>query len=98
MVEKGISTYRVGFFQDLWWFLRVLLGKQKAEKKAVLKLVIQKFRIHWRKKSYWNGFLAEWHYVPEGVNHYTAGHGWTRKRALKRLGQYIVRDNLLKGE
>lgn len=33
----------------------------------------------WRRRSAWNGFLAE----AEGVGH--CGHGWTRKRALRSL-------------
>lgn len=40
-----------------------------------------------------NGYLAEVNYPPEGLRHSRCGHGWTRRRAVRRLGQYLAADN-----
>lgn len=49
---------------------------------------------NWRAfRSAFNGYLAEWDYPPEGVNHYRCGHGWTKTRALHDLGKHIAHAN-----
>lgn len=48
-----------------------------------------------------NGYLAEWDYPPidpRYVQPQKCGHGWTRKRALRRLGKYVVEANLIREE
>lgn len=47
----------------------------------------------WRRRSYWNGYLAEVHYPPAGLMHRTCGTGWTRKAAARSLGLRLWEDN-----
>lgn len=93
---QGIETYQVGFFRDLRhlrWDLR-----HQSPRKAVKRFWYW-FSRSFTRRSYWNGYLAEWHYCPEGVRHTKCGHGWTKRAALRRLGKHIVQSNLiLKGQ
>lgn len=85
--ERGIGTYRVGLLSDIkrrrvWYGLRCYLWPQIK-------------RRNWRAvRNYFNGYLAEWHYPPEGFIHGRCGRGWTRKAALRSLGRRIVEQNL----
>ena len=40
-----------------------------------------------------NGYLAEIDYPPDSLLHLHCGHGWTKRRATRRLGEYLARDN-----
>lgn len=90
MSESGIETYPVGLYSDLkrgrvWRGGRFYLWRQAK-------------RGNWRAvRSYFNGYLAEWHYPPtdDAFRHpRMCGRGWTRKAALRDLGQKIVSANL----
>ena len=89
MEIQGIETYRVGLFSDIKR-KRVLRGLKGY-------LIPQIKRKNWRAvRNYFNGYLAEWHYCPEGVVHSKCGKGWTRRAALRSLGRHLVESNLIK--
>lgn len=92
-MNSGIETYRVGLFDDLH-ALRIRWKHPKWTRCFVL--FVRRFRRSWRRRSYWNGYLAEWHYAPEGVRHTKCGRGWTRRAALRRLGAHLVASNMLR--
>jgi hypothetical protein len=96
--RSGIETYRVGLFADLF-ALRINRSLRRREgagsQRYPWRWFLASFRRSWRRRSYWNGYLAEWHYCPVGVMHSRAGRGWTRRAALRRLGAHIVGSNLL---
>ena len=80
-----IEAYPVGLLRD--WKLRKI-------KSGVRYLKIQIKRRSWRAvRSYFNGYLAEWHYPPEGMKHYKCGRGWTKRAAIRRLGVHIAFSN-----
>lgn len=92
----GIETYPVGVLRDIRT-LRMRLrhpGGFYTRRNAV-RFFFKWFARSWNRRSYWNGYLAEWHYCPEGVRHTRAGRGWTRRAALRRLGAHIVASNRL---
>jgi hypothetical protein len=56
-------------------------------------LVRQARARNWRAvKNSFNGYLAELTYSTE-LTQRTCGHGWTKHRAARRLGEYLARDN-----
>lgn len=83
----GIETYPVGLFADI----------KHRRLRAGLRYVWRQARArNWRNvRNYCNGYLAEWAYPPEGLNHYRCGKGWTRRAALRSLGRHIVAQNLM---
>lgn len=84
--EAGIETYPVGFFFDL---------KHRNFKRGARHLKRHITARNWGAiRSYFNGYLAEWHYVPDGVRIRKCGRGWTRQAARRRLGREIVTMNL----
>lgn len=85
--EHGIGTYPVGMLSDI----------KRRNLKYGLKnyLIPQIQKRNWRAvRNYFNGYLAEWHYPPEGLIHGRCGTGWTRKAARRSLGRHIVSQNL----
>ena len=87
MDEHGIGTYPVGLLSDIKR-RRVRLGIKNY-------LIPQIKRRNWRAvRNYFNGYLAEWHYPPEGFVHGRCGTGWTRRAALRSLGRNIVKQSL----
>jgi len=87
---SGIETYPVGLFWDI--------KRHRVRYGITRYLWPQIKRRNWRAvRSYFNGYLAEWHYCPEGVRHTRCGRGWTRRSALRRLGRHIVESNLIEG-
>jgi hypothetical protein len=86
MDSSYISTYPVGLLADIkhrkirYGLRHYLLGQIK--------------RRNWRAvRNYFNGYLAEWNYPPEGMRHYRCGKGWTKRAALSDLGRHIVDSN-----
>lgn len=90
--DRGIETYAVGFFMDL----RTARASCHTlrDLPAVARRLARRVRRSWRRRSYWNGYLAEWHFIPEGVQHTRCGRGWTRRRALASLAAHLVLANL----
>lgn len=95
MAERsGIEVYPVGFLRD--W--KKLTRSKKHKMKHPWKTFFRWFKQRWYRRSYWNGYLAEWHYPPYGMKHYKTGRGWTKRAAKRRLGNHIVKMNLLEEE
>lgn len=82
-----ISTYPVGLLKEL--------KTKHSRRSAWFYLRNQIKRKNWRavSKYIFSGYLAEWHYPPEGMVHYKCGKGWTRKAAIRRLGIHIAKTN-----
>ena len=81
-----ISTYPVGILSDF------KAGRLRGGIENYLLYQIK--ARNWRAvRNYFNGYLAEWHYAPEGVNLTMCGKGWTRKAALHSLGRHIIEAN-----
>lgn len=87
--ETAVSVYPVGFMSDL------LAVRARLVHGAPIswRWRIEQFRRSWRRRSYWNGFLAEVDYPPAGLTHTRCGHGWTRRRAARDLGYALWKDN-----
>lgn len=86
--ESHINTYPVGFLEHLHKIRRIV----EHSMFGYLRYQVQ--QRNWRAvRNYFNGYLAEWHYRPEGVACHKAGRGWTRRSALRRLGNHIARAN-----
>jgi hypothetical protein len=87
-VSQGhISTYPVGLLADI--------KHRRKPKRAIEYLRYYIERRNWRAvRNYFNGYLAEWHYPPEGMRHYRCGKGWTRRAALRDLGKHIIASNV----
>jgi hypothetical protein len=80
-----ISTYPVGLLWDI---------RRRRVRSGLSYIRGRIADRNWRAvRNYFNGYLAEWHYCPDGVNHYRCGRGWTRKAALRRLGRHIIEAN-----
>lgn len=84
--ESHISTYPVGVLQ-------MLLGRRPA--KSTFGYIAYQIKArNWRAvRNSFNGYLAEWHYPPEGMIVHRAGKGWTRRAAIRRLGIHIAEVN-----
>ena len=86
MSESNISTYPVGLLAD------IKRRRLAAGVKGYLWYQIK--RRNWRAvRNYFNGYLAEWHFPPEGVLIHKCGKGWTRRAAISRLGRHIAQTN-----
>lgn len=81
-----IESYPVGLFSDI---------QRKRLRQGLRGYVLhQVHNRNWRAvRNYFNGYLAEWHYPPEGVTHHRCGKGWTRKAAIRSLGRHIAEAN-----
>lgn len=81
-----IATYPVGLLHD------IRNGRKFRTMRGYLLYQIE--RKNWRAvRNYFNGYLAEWHYPPDGVLIHRCGKGWTRKKAVRRLGIHIATVN-----
>lgn len=91
----GIETYRVGLFADwiLMWFRLKHPDDWQLTRWDAVKRFFDSWRRAWKRKNHYNGYLAEWHYVPDEILHLKAGKGWTRKAALRKLARNLVDDN-----
>lgn len=88
--ESFIEAYPVGFFQDL---RRLRVNNHVVGRGRAFKNFWYWFKRSYKRRSYWNGYLAEWHYPPEGMRHTQCGKGWTKKAAIRRLGKHIMEMN-----
>ena len=86
--QQGIEVYPVGFLADF---------KRKRVRSGIKNYLLYQIKQrNWRAvRNYFNGYLAEWHYCPEGVRHTKCGRGWTKRAALRRLGRHIMQSNLI---
>lgn len=85
--RSGIGIYPVGLLWDI---------KRKRVVASIRGYLIPQIkRRNWRAvRNYFNGYLAEWNYPPEGVNHSRCGRGWTKRAALRSLGHHLAESNL----
>lgn len=94
---SGVDVYPVGLVSDLRtlrYRLRSSLCVKHGPSRGcscwpphhALRAFARAFRQGCRRRSYWNGYLAEPDPWPEGLR--SCGHGWTRRRALARLWEY----------
>lgn len=84
---SGIEAYPVGLLANI---------KQGRLIHSRRYLVSQLKAKNWKAiRNHLNGYLAEWHYCPEGVKHYRCGRGWTKRAAIRRLGVHIAESNLI---
>lgn len=89
--RSEIETYPVGLFSD-YRQGRTVDGIRNY-------LLPQARRGNWRAvRNYFNGYLAEWHYPPEGMRHSRCGKGWTRAAARRSLMRHILEENLAQSE
>lgn len=80
-----ISTYPVGILAAI---------KHRKIRSSLRYLKSQIHARNWRAvRNSFSGYLAEWHYPPEEMIHHQCGSGWTRKRAIRRLGIHIATVN-----
>lgn len=83
-MDLKVDIYPVGLLADLkrlradWWM--------EGSGYAVIRFVSQ-FRQSWRRRSYWNGYLAE----VDSPNATRCGHGWTKMRARLDLARHVCR-------
>jgi hypothetical protein len=81
--SSKVDIYPVGLLSDLkrlraeWW--------TQGSGVAVVAFV-SRFRASWRRRSYWNGYLAETD-LPWAKR---AGHGWTKRRATLDLARHVA--------
>lgn len=86
-----ISVYPVGLFRDIrdiWVDRHGTVAGSRARMRHRLHWIARS----WRKRSYWNGYLAEVNY-PGRLKHTTCGKGWTRKSAARDLGFRLWKEN-----
>lgn len=76
MIETRV--YPVGLLRDL---VSLRTGRFTARQFA------RWFRASWRRRSYWNGYLAE--PVSEAVTFTRCGTGWTQRRASADLCRHL---------
>lgn len=89
-----IEVYPVGVLLDLRNLRRKLRHPGHGMTRwRELRAAARWFRRSWRRRSYWNGYLAEVHYPPAGLTHRRAGRGWTRRAAARSLGLRLWEDN-----
>lgn len=80
---QKVDIYPVGLLRDLkdfranWW----VKGRRYATSR-----LFRAARTHWRRGSYWNGYLAETDLEVAR----RAGHGWTRQRARLDLARHVA--------
>ena len=78
-----VIVYRVGFWHDVFYAFRAArLGQwEKA------RYLPRNVRRSWRRRSYWNGWLAEPQEWPDGLKR--CGAGWTYTGALRDLARQV---------
>ncbi len=76
---SDVNVYRVGVLADLFRLRRSITHAPWVHKRKGITSALRSIRRHWRRRSAWNGYLAEASDLPR------AGHGWTKRRALRDL-------------
>lgn len=83
-----ITTARVVRYRRL---ITVTAGRPGPFVRPQLARMLHTFRDHWRRQSFWNGYLAEPVWGEQGPSWTRCGTGWTRRRALASLAREVSR-------
>lgn len=86
MTEERVHIYPVGFLRDLihtWNAAR--RARSWSETRQRIRSFRRSFLRSWRRRSYWNGYLAEPTWDVDGPQWRRCGTGWTRNAALRSL-------------
>lgn len=84
--EQPVEVYPVGLLADLR-FLSGTIRRAPSHTGEAWRKLRNGWRGSWRRRSYWNGYLAE----PKVDNAWArAGHGWTEKRARRDLDRHLA--------
>lgn len=83
-----VEFYRVGVLKELWLAYRCARFGRLGEACRRLRRIPGM----WRRRSAWNGYLAEPQDLPLFYFH-RCGHGWTRRRALADLNRHLREVN-----
>lgn len=88
--RSRIGVYPVGALHD-WKNGKSLIH--------IAKQAMNSRKRSWRSfRNYFNGYLAEWHFPPLEMRHSRCGRGWSKRRALRRLGVHIAESNWRRGD
>lgn len=86
--EPNVDVYPVGFLHDALFLARtVQRDRQGAHIMFAWRKLVRGFKTDWRRRSYWNGYLAE--HSTAGTR---AGHGWTHDRAMRDLAHHLFNE------
>lgn len=89
-----IEVYPVGLLSDLRHLRGVLRHPSHGmNRRKHLRAFGRRVTSSWRRRSYWNGYLAEVHCPPAGLMHRRCGRGWTKRAAARSLGLRLWEDN-----
>lgn len=88
MTRSTVNIYPVGILFDLKQAKAAIRGGRWDLAIRHIKHIYKS-----RNRNALNGYLAEIDYPPESLWHLTCGHGWTKRRAARKLGEYLARDN-----
>ena len=103
--QTKISVYPVGALYNIQTAYRAVTTMwrwdlARTEFRDLRRYTLTRLRErNWRAlKNEFNGYLAEIDYPCDHLAFRTCGHGWTKRRAARRLGEYLTRDNSAEGE
>jgi hypothetical protein len=80
---ERIDIYPVGFIRDVGTLDAHLANPKRWSRRAAWRTFSRAVARSWRRRNYWNGYLAEPYDWPVGLRR--CGSGWTRGRALRSL-------------
>ncbi len=81
------EVYKVGLLSDIAFYWKARKNFKRLNRLAIGEF-LTRFKQSYRRKSYWNGYLAEPYEWPWLLA--TCGHGWTKRRAVARLNKYCA--------
>lgn len=94
--ERPVDVYPVGFLRDalqVWRAFRLRRQLPPGVVKSEARKYARWFRRSWRRKSYWNGYLAEPTWPGDQSPQWRrCGSGWTKRRALRSLSRHTFWD------
>lgn len=80
---EHVDIYAVGLVRDIHTLDSHLANPKHWTRSAAWRTFRRSVARSWRRRSYWNGYLAEPYDWPAGLRR--CGSGWTRGRALRSL-------------
>lgn len=96
MNTDQIHVYPVGLLRDLLGLARTIRHVPKRTRHS-WRTLRYGFQRGCRRRSYWNGYLAELTEAPNEARPWRrCGHGWTKRRALADLERHLVEVGALR--